>query len=1068
MVAPNTTASPRLDRLVLGLSTLSAVILWVLYSAYVNVRPVYPPGSLPEGARGQGAGACRMTYMSPSYLHIAAFNRTATRLGSGPWGLYLYREAGWDEEPLTADGQVRLGGTPVLFVPGNAGSFKQVRSLASTATRTFWELPGVRRNEDGLGAGASSLDFFTLDLNDDFSAFHGQTLFDQAEYTADAIKYILGLYAGGQQRDRPDPTSLIVVAHSMGGIVARAAFLDKNFQANSVSTLITFATPHLVPPVTIDSGIDRFYHAINSYWQESINPASPRSDVLKDVVVISISGGISDEMIASEAASLSSLVPDDDSRGFSVSTTAIPGVNTPIDHLAILWCQQLMQVVAESLLAIIDVRKPDRAISRQARVGEFKARLLESSERKDPINRVSKTIQLDKLEQGTPHRLVEYYETLSIQAGSAPAARTVYLMPMPTDAGRRELSLLTTGLIGDQQDLEVYTCTTSSEPQSRSVDPRQTSCNSLSSMPITKLPASIASSGSPTLPAASGDGSMNLLTVGPSELGQAQFVAVVYHARRQLWALAEVGKHYDPLYRIVDRGAFRLLFSGYIESIPMFLMMSEFSVLALDTSLLKLKFKLYGLSTETGDLSAPLNRHKLFAPLLRQYSTESHESKYYPNSQEVTLYTHAHGPFIPSFRSSDSKKGETRLQLFIDPTPWLEGGDMGDIEHLMIKLTVDVMGTLGSLFVRYRMALVTLPFAIVLLVLAVQLHDFHSGLPFPSFGSALSTFSRQHFASLLIAMLALGYIQSILLATITSRDIAPSTWLSDALLGNSGSFWAPVLPLLTVASFVIVVLEYMVLSSMVNLAALFSRFLMSPSRNTESEKPIDLRGSHLSPVQRTLAIGFLLAFTLFFAPYQFAYLVLFLIHLLTTFRLLINAQHHASYTSIPASDSSSARTESSLWDEYHFSFSILFVLLALLPINALILVVWVRNLAVGSFAPFSSDHNVLSVLGFLALVESLHSGRSLPRSDSSKKLFNRVTMSMTLAIAAYSVLYGIRTAYRTYTYSNLFAGWLAFVLSGILSRNRIDKDQPHGGDSTPSNRKIATTTTTTISNGKQS
>lgn len=58
--------------------------------------------------------------------------------------------------------------------------------------------------------------------------------------------------------------------------------------------------------------------------------------------------------------------------------------------------------------------------------------------------------------------------------------------------------------------------------------------------------------------------------------------------------------------------------------------------------------------------------------------------------------------------------------------------------------------------------------------------------------------------------------------------------------------------------------------------------------------------------------------------------------------------------------------------------------MTLLPINALILVVWVRNLAVGWLAPFSSDHNVLMVLGFLANVEALHSGKMLQRSTGGR------------------------------------------------------------------------------------
>lgn len=56
-------------------------------------------------------------------------------------------------------------------------------------------------------------------------------------------------------------------------------------------------------------------------------------------------------------------------------------------------------------------------------------------------------------------------------------------------------------------------------------------------------------------------------------------------------------------------------------------------------------------------------------------------------------------------------------------------------------------------------------------------------------------------------------------------------------------------------------------------------------------------------------------------------------------------------------------------------------MMTLLPMNAMILVVWVRNLAVGWLAPFSSDHNVLNILGFLLNVEAVHSGKMLKRSE---------------------------------------------------------------------------------------
>jgi len=462
-----------------------------------------------------------------------------------------------------------LTGTPVLFVPGNAGSFRQVRSLASAATRSFWELPGVKRRGVGTRPGAASLDFFTIDFNDDFSAFHGQTLFDQAEYTADCIRYILGLYAG-QDSAHPDPTSVIVVAHSMGGIVARAALLDSHYQTHSISTLITFATPHLVPPVTVDSGVDRVYSSINSYWREGYGITTSPSSLLpsrkasvsphqqlEDFVIVSISGGISDDMIASEATSLSSLVPNNDSNGFTVFTTAIPGVQTPIDHLAILWCQQLMQVVAESILSIVDVRDSKGVVSRSDRIDELSTRLLGGLERQSRSEGNGRSVLLKDLERGVPSRQLRLGERLSIKRDPASNERQTCLMPVPlsqTYTGPRRLSLMTSASIGRKKEdlVEVYGCSSVED----SVDLELSSCTPLFPNHVTILPGSPHSSVSPILPAAVDGDSMNLLTLDAQTLSALHHIAIVVKPGGNPWVLAEFADEEDQI-QIVDRGALR-------------------------------------------------------------------------------------------------------------------------------------------------------------------------------------------------------------------------------------------------------------------------------------------------------------------------------------------------------------------------------------------------------------------------------------------------------------------------------------------------------------------------------
>lgn len=593
------TAFPRLSPFLAGLSLASLAVCLAIYRSYIATQPFYPPGSLPEDARGGGAGSCRMSFMSPAYMHLSGFGREFTRLGNGPWGLYLYREAGWDDNPFIDDGRggqkLQLSGTPVLFVPGNAGSFRQVRSLASAASRAWFEVPGVPRKGVGTREGAASLDFFTLDFNDDFSAFHGQTLLDQAEYTADCIRYILSLYAHhedqatGRNR-RPDPTAVIVVGHSMGGVVARAAFLNPNYQSHSISTLVTIATPHVVPPVTVDAGVDRVYGAINSYWRDAyelstsptssstaIHPPSPAlanfrappHEELRDLVLVSIAGGLSDVTIASESVSLASLLPADGSSGFTVFTTAIPGVHTPVDHLAILWCQQLMQTVAQGLLAIVDVRRPAGVASREERVAELGRRWLGSLELPPTEDQSARRIALEAVVRGQPSTHLKVGERLVVRPGETAAGRRSYLLPVPptrTYTGPRVFSLLTSAAIGRRKDdlVEVWACEASGSASRSSPDDDDgrsvldeadgSSCVAVYPRHVTNLPSSPHSSVSPILPGSIEHGSISLVSLDAQQLEGKDAIAVVVKEGGSPWILAEFADA-EKNVQVVEKGA---------------------------------------------------------------------------------------------------------------------------------------------------------------------------------------------------------------------------------------------------------------------------------------------------------------------------------------------------------------------------------------------------------------------------------------------------------------------------------------------------------------------------------
>ena len=202
------------------LSVLTTVIAFLTVFAIVQA-------SLKLQLDPQG---CQMSMMTPTYIKLSGFDTEHSRFAS-KYHLYLYREEGVDT--YTAD-DPGLRGAPVLFIPGNAGSYKQVRSLSSEASRYFHG--HLSADVEAISNGVRSLDFFTCDFNEDLSAFHGQTIIDQAEYVNEAVAYILSLYHDARPTLRdtqlPDPSSVILIGHSMGGIVARTVFFFNYYESN--------------------------------------------------------------------------------------------------------------------------------------------------------------------------------------------------------------------------------------------------------------------------------------------------------------------------------------------------------------------------------------------------------------------------------------------------------------------------------------------------------------------------------------------------------------------------------------------------------------------------------------------------------------------------------------------------------------------------------------------------------------------------------------------------------------------------------------------------------------------
>ncbi|ESP03848.1 hypothetical protein LOTGIDRAFT_110439 [Lottia gigantea] len=171
---------------------------------------------------------CEMTWMYeyPEYLKVDVGRKVSEAYPK--YNLYLYGEGSYAGRIRS----LKLDGVPVLFIPGNAGSYRQVRSLGSVSLRKSENIKNKIQ-----------FNYFSIDFNEEFSGLYGGVLKDQTEFVNECIKKILSFY----KSSKSPPSSVILVGHSMGGVIARALFTLSEFNINHVNTIITQSTPHQSP-----------------------------------------------------------------------------------------------------------------------------------------------------------------------------------------------------------------------------------------------------------------------------------------------------------------------------------------------------------------------------------------------------------------------------------------------------------------------------------------------------------------------------------------------------------------------------------------------------------------------------------------------------------------------------------------------------------------------------------------------------------------------------------------------------------------------------------------------------
>ncbi|KAK6928470.1 GPI inositol-deacylase PGAP1-like, partial [Dillenia turbinata] len=370
------------DATMQGFRAKTRAAVLIVASLWIGIAAFY--GLLKPISNG-----CVMTYMYPTYIPISM----PANVSSRKYGLYLYHE-GWKKIDFK-EHLKKLSGVPVRSLAAESDRAYQGGSLE----RTFYQEASLTPEEGGLDMEIdglslpnqydSKLDWFAVDLEGEHSAMDGRILEEHTEYVVYAIHRILDQYKESRDaRTREGAavsgnllSSVILVGHSMGGFVARAAIVHPHLRKSAVETILTLSSPHQSPPVALQPSYGHYVSHVNHLWkkgyevQASLSGHFLSEPALSHVIVVSISGGVNDYQVRTMLESLDGIVPP--THGFMISSTGMKNVWLSMEHQVILWCNQLVVQVSHTLLSLIDSKSGQPFTSPRKRLAIF-AKMLRS------------------------------------------------------------------------------------------------------------------------------------------------------------------------------------------------------------------------------------------------------------------------------------------------------------------------------------------------------------------------------------------------------------------------------------------------------------------------------------------------------------------------------------------------------------------------------------------------------------------------------------------------------------------------------------------------------------------
>lgn len=303
-------------------------LLFVIATLYILIFYIFTPSK----------NECQMTFMMepPRFIPIPIDDSSSVHLNHGQpvstseskiaptkdYQLFMYNEFGF---PSSSNIHTDLKDSmPVLFVPGNAGSYQQVRSIASTS---------IRHQLQSLDA--FKFIFYTIDFKGQLSGFSGKLIEEQTKFVHRALKQIFRIH--------PDHINgTILVGHSVGGFISKLLFTEPDFNQDSIPLMISLASPLIKPYLAFDDTLHQLYSRANSFWSSGGEE--------RKTISISITGGRADRLMPFRLSM-------DTSYDLALTTGSIRDVWLSADHVCITWCRELMYKLSHLLSKLMDKKK---------------------------------------------------------------------------------------------------------------------------------------------------------------------------------------------------------------------------------------------------------------------------------------------------------------------------------------------------------------------------------------------------------------------------------------------------------------------------------------------------------------------------------------------------------------------------------------------------------------------------------------------------------------------------------------------------------------------------------------